>query len=68
MTTRDNYIVTGKTMEEMQANLNFILQRIADRLDQLEGLRGKPTLSTEGVGVDGDITVTVDGETIHSFE
>jgi hypothetical protein len=35
-------LLGSKTAEEIERSLNFILMQIADRLDQLEGLRGTP--------------------------
>jgi hypothetical protein len=63
--TRDNYQVTGNTVPELVNSLNFLLQRIADRLDKLEGIRG----STDGISTAGDLTVLDEDEnTIHSLE
>lgn len=61
--TRDN----SQIIEGDWSGLNFLLQRIADRLDKLEGLRD--TLETEGGGAfKGRITVTDDNDTeIHSL-
>lgn len=45
--TRDNYQVTGRTVEELQRNLNFLFQRIADRMDKMEGIRGAPSIESD---------------------
>lgn len=42
--TRDSYRVTGRTVEELQRELNFLLQRMADRMDKIEGIRGTPSM------------------------
>jgi hypothetical protein len=44
--TRDNYQVTGRTVEELQRSLNFILQRMADRMDKIEGIRGTASIES----------------------
>ncbi len=69
MASRERYQVTGNTIEEISNTLNFVLQRIGDRLDKLEGIRGKPSLLTEGVDVVGNIEVKdEDEEIVHSLE
>lgn len=42
--TRDNYQLTGSTVEEVKRSLNFLLQRFADRMDKIEGIRGSPKM------------------------
>lgn len=37
---KDNYQISGSSVTELVSNLNFLLQRLADRLDQIEGIRG----------------------------
>lgn len=44
--TRDNYQVTGRTVEELARSLNFLLQRIADRMDRIEGIRGTASIES----------------------
>lgn len=44
MATRDNYQVIGPTLPELVLNLNLLLQRLADRMDKIEGIRGTPEL------------------------
>lgn len=69
MASRERYQATGNTIEEIRNSLNFVLQRIGDRLDKLEGIRGKPNLSTKDIDVEGNVTVNdSDGQTIHSME
>lgn len=45
--TRDNYQVQGRTVEEVARNLNFILQRLADRMDKIEGIRGTASIESD---------------------
>lgn len=45
--TRDNYQVTGTTVEEIKRSLNFILQRFADRIDKMEGIRGTASIESD---------------------
>ena len=69
MASRERYQAAGNSVQELRNSLNFALQRIGDRLDKLEGIRGKPSLLTVGVDVEGDIEVKdSDGEVIHSME
>ncbi len=42
--TRDNYHVTGSTPAEIVRSLNFLLARLADRMDKIEGIRGQPSI------------------------
>jgi hypothetical protein len=44
--TRDNYQVTGNTVPEILMSLNFLLQRFADRIDKLEGIRGTASIES----------------------
>ena len=71
--TRDNYQITGQTVEELVRNLNFLLQRLADRMDKIEGIRGTSSIegdvAAQNLIVSGDVTVNdADGETLHSLE
>ena len=60
--TKSNYQVPGASSE-----LNFILARIADRLDKLEGIRGNAEI--EGTLSSGPIEVSDEDENIiHSME
>lgn len=45
--TRDNYQVTGQTVEEVKRSLNFLLQRIGDRMDKIEGIRGTSSIESD---------------------
>lgn len=42
--SRENLQVTGNDLAEIKRSLNFQLQRVADRLDKLEGVRGTSTV------------------------
>jgi hypothetical protein len=44
--TRDSYIVTGSTPDEMKRSMNFLLQRLADRMDRIEGIRGTASIES----------------------
>jgi hypothetical protein len=62
--TRELYQVTATDVPGLVRELNFIFQRLADRLDKLEGIRGGSDLT-----VNGDVTVNDDSdEVIHSLE
>jgi hypothetical protein len=43
---RDNYRVTGATVAELVTSLNFLLQRMADRMDRMEGIRGTANIES----------------------
>lgn len=45
--TRDNYQITGNSIPEIVTNLNFLLQRFADRMDKIEGLRGTAEINSD---------------------
>ena len=60
--TRENYQLSANSVYELVAQLNFILQRISDRLDKIEGLRGESEV--EQVLKVND----ADGNNIHSLE
>jgi hypothetical protein len=38
--SRDAYRLSANNLEELQQQLNFFLENIAGRLDQIEGFRG----------------------------
>jgi hypothetical protein len=44
--SRDSYRITGRTVEELQRELNFLLQRMADRMDKIEGIRGTASIES----------------------
>ena len=44
---KDNYQVNGTTVTEVTRNLNFLLQRMADRMDQIEGIRGTASVKSD---------------------
>ena len=61
--SKDTVVVSGQTALELGRELTFILQRVMDRLDALEGIRGDgATTSSVPVAIEDD-----DGETIHSL-
>ena len=69
MASKERYTVSGDDVDSLRNGLNFILQRIGDRLDKLEGIRGKTSFLAEGLDVEGDIEVKdSDGNVIHSME
>jgi hypothetical protein len=43
---RDNYQVSGNTVAELVTSLNFLLQRFADRIDRMEGIRGDASIES----------------------
>ena len=45
--TRDNYQLTGRTVDELVRNLNFLLQRLSDRIDKIEGIRGSASIESD---------------------
>lgn len=45
--SRDSYRVTGQTAPELSRELNFLLQRVADRMDKMEGIRGDATIESD---------------------
>jgi hypothetical protein len=60
MATREHYSLTASTVPELVTQLNFILARIQDRLDKIEGVRGTSSITTA-------MQVTVDGNIVHGF-
>jgi len=71
--TKENYQINSTDQGVDVQRLNFILARIADRLDKVEGLRGE--LETQSGTFSGDIIAKknvivqdADGNTIHSME
>jgi hypothetical protein len=42
--TRDNYNVTGETVADLKRAMNFLMQRLADRMDRIEGIRGDASI------------------------
>jgi carbonic anhydrase/acetyltransferase-like protein (isoleucine patch superfamily) len=45
--TRDSYLLTARTVDELARNLNFLLQRFADRIDRIEGIRGTASIESD---------------------
>lgn len=44
--TRDNYSVSGNTVDELKRSLHFMMQRFADRMDKIEGIRGTASIES----------------------
>jgi len=44
--TRDNYQIVGNSLDEIKLDLNFKLQRLADRIDKIEGIRGTASIES----------------------
>ncbi len=66
--TKDSYLISGNSLEDIKRELNFVMQRIMDRLDKMEGVRDVSSPTFNDVAVGGDITVTDDDdEVIHSL-
>lgn len=45
--SRNAVILSGQTAPELNRELSFILQRMSDRLDRIEGLRGTATIESD---------------------
>lgn len=45
--TRDSYIVRGTTPQDIVASINFLFQRLADRMDRIEGIRGTASIESD---------------------
>jgi hypothetical protein len=62
-------LISAQTAPDLARELNFVFQRIADRLDKIEGIRGDSA-------IDGSVSVSggplyvydADGNLIHSTE
>lgn len=52
--TRDTVLLSGRTVDELRRELGFLLQRVVDRLDSLEGVRGGVNLGGETVNIGQD--------------
>lgn len=46
MASREHYTVSGNSIPELQRQINFILARLADRMDKIEGVRGTATIAS----------------------
>lgn len=69
MSSREFYRVSGNSIEDVIRTMNVALQRIADRLDKLEGIRGQTSFVGEGLDVDGAVSISdEDDNVIHSME
>ena len=45
--TRDNYQVQANSLPELILGLNLLLQRLADRMDRIEGIRGTASIESD---------------------
>lgn len=45
--TKDSYRIIGRTPEEIVRELNFVLARLADRIDKAEGIRGTAAIASD---------------------
>jgi hypothetical protein len=69
MPSKDVYQVSASSLPELVTMLNFILTRLTDRLDKMEGVRDVSDPVYNDVAVGGDITVKdKDSNVIHSLE
>ena len=67
--TRDSYLLSARTVPELVRELNFTFQRIADRLDKIEGIRGSASIENDLSLQGGPLYVyDADGNLIHSTE
>lgn len=46
MSSREHYTVNAQSIPELTNALNFVLARLADRLDKIEGVRGIATIES----------------------
>lgn len=71
--TREVYLLTGNTVEDIKRQLNAYLRSISDRVDKLEGIRGEletasGTFTDDVTAQEAGIAVTDDTDTeIHSL-
>ena len=66
--TRDSYLLSARTVPELVRELNFTFQRIADRLDKIEGIRGSASIENDLSITQGPLSVyDADNNLIHSF-
>ena len=47
MATRDKYLISGPSIEDVERTANFAMRSISDRLDRQEGIRGTPFIAEE---------------------
>ena len=67
--TRDSYLLSARSVPELVRELNFTFQRIADRLDKIEGIRGSASIENDLSLQGGPLYVyDADGNLIHSTE
>ena len=61
--SRETYIITASDVQSLVSQMNFFLARIADRLDQIEALRGKAQMRGELQIIDPDTNAVLHGFT-----
>jgi len=44
---KDSYRVVGNSVPELVRHLDFLFQRVADRMDKIEGIRGTAAISSD---------------------
>ena len=67
--TRDSYLLSARSVPELVRELNFTFQRIVDRLDKIEGIRGSANIENDLSLQGGPLYVyDADGNLIHSTE
>lgn len=70
--SRDSNTVTANSLPELVSQLNFVLQRLSDRLDKLEGIRDSFDSSSDG-SFEGSLTAQAveisddNGTALHSL-
>lgn len=60
MPSREFYQLTAQNFPDLVNQLNFLLARLQDRFDKIEGVRGVSTIE------DG-LQIETDGEVVHGF-
>lgn len=63
--TRDNYQVQANSLPELVLGLNLLLQRLADRMDKIEGIRGTPSIEAD-LNMNMNQIVSLDAATLDS--
>lgn len=58
--SKEFYQLRSRSLDSLVSELNFILARISDRLDKIEGVRG-------GATIQDSLTITGDDNVIHGF-
>lgn len=45
--SRDSFVLSAQTVQELQLQVAFLLQRLSDRMDKIEGIRGTSTIESD---------------------